>query len=182
MLITIIFKQNEPRSIQSLIWLVRRSQLCETISLIPDVKTSVFIFLPSHLLVMPFKCLATWYRTLGCWLARLTLLEGGAYWTARITGRNYHAVVRRFLIKKNLIPKLKRTKSWPPSENSQRARWVEILLIKRDDSLQRHWRGEAGMEAIRKILYSQASQLILVSPRGGGGWGGVGVFNLCGHA
>lgn len=89
MLITIIFKQNEPRSIQSLIWLVRRSQLCETISLIPDVKTSVFIFLPSHVLVMPFKCLATWYRTLGCWLARLTLLEGGAYWTARITGRNW---------------------------------------------------------------------------------------------
>lgn len=110
MLITIIFKQNEPRSIQSLIWLVRRSQLCETISLIPDVKTSVFIFLPSHLLVMPFKCLATWYRTLGCWLARLTLLEGGAYWTARITGRNYHAVVRRFLIKKKPNPKTEEDK------------------------------------------------------------------------
>lgn len=49
---------------------------------------------------------------------------------------------------------------------------MEILSIKRDDSLQRHWR-EAGMEAIRKILDSQAFQLILVSPRGGGGWGGV---------
>lgn len=46
-----------------------------------------------------------------------------------------------------------------------------ILSIKRDDSLQR-CRGEAGMEAIRKILDSQAVQLILVSPRGGGGWGG----------
>lgn len=49
---------------------------------------------------------------------------------------------------------------------------MEILSIKRGDSLQRHWR-EAGMEAIRKILDSQAFQLILVSPRGGGGWGGV---------